>query len=78
MAFKMKKTAQKPIMGVYATKRWIKAEVKKPIRPDDLFLAFLVTALLLIASFLYLQYHEKDEEKQRTEQMKQRIKDTRR
>ena len=70
MTFKMKKTAQKPIMGVYATKRWIKAEVKKPIRPDDLFLAFLVTALLLIASFLYLQYHEKDEEKQRIESIK--------
>ena len=78
MAFKMKETAQKPIMGVYATKRWIKAEAKKPIKPDDLFLAFVVTALLLIASFLYLQYHEKDEEKQRTEQMKQRIKDIRR
>ena len=77
MAFKMEKTTQKPIMGVYATKKWIKAEVKKPIRPDDLFLAFLVTALLLIASFLYLQYHEKDEEKQRNEQMKQRIKDIR-
>ena len=70
MAFKMKKTTQKPIMGVYATKRWIKAEVKKPIRPDELFLAFLVTALLLIASFLYLQYHEKDEEKQRIESIK--------
>ena len=70
MAFKMKETVQKPIMGVYATKRWIKAEVKKPIRPDELFLAFLVTALLLIASFLYLQYHEKDEEKQRIESIK--------
>ena len=70
MAFKMKKTTQKPIMGVYATKRWIKAEAKKPIRPDELFLAFLVTALLLIASFLYLQYHEKDEEKQRIESIK--------
>ena len=70
MAFKMKKTAQKPIMGVYATKRWIKAEVKKPLKPDELFLAFLVTALLLIASFLYLQYHEKDEEKQRIESIK--------
>ena len=70
MTFKMKKTTQKPIMGVYATKWWIKAEVKKPIRPDELFLAFLVTALLLIASFLYLQYHEKDEEKQRIESIK--------
>ena len=70
MTFKMKKTTQKPIMGVYATKRWIKAEVKKPIKPDELFLAFLVTALLLIASFLYLQYHEKDEEKQRIESIK--------
>ena len=78
MAFKMKKTTQKPIMGVYATQRWIKAEANKPIRPDDLFLAFLVTAILLIASFLYLQYEEKTEEKQRTEQMKQRIKDIQR
>ena len=70
MTFKMEKTTQKPIMGVYATKRWIKAEVKKPLKPDELFLAFLVTALLLIASFLYLQYHEKDEEKQRIESIK--------
>ena len=69
MTFKMKKTTQKPMMGIYATKRWIKAEVKKPIRPDELFLAFLVTAILLIASFFYLQYHEKDEEKQRIEQI---------
>ena len=78
MAFKMKKTTQKPLREVYTTKMWIKTEVKKPIRPDELFLAFLVTAMLLIASFLYLQYEEKAEEKQRTEQMKQRIKDIRR
>ena len=73
MAFKMKKTAQKPIMGVYATKRWIKAEVKKPIRPDDLFLAFAISFVLVLMSVFWYNYSEKMQRIEDEKRIKQRI-----
>jgi hypothetical protein len=78
MAFRMKTTTQKPLREVYTSKMWIKSEINKPVKPDELFLAFAISFVLVLMSVLWYNHHQKVEEQQRIEQMKQRIKDIRR
>jgi uncharacterized membrane protein YvbJ len=63
---------------VYTQKMWIKTEIKKPIRADELFLVFAVFFVgVMVMAIMYFN-QEKTAEKQRIETMKQAIEQTKR
>ncbi len=78
MAFKMKKTTQKPLREVYKQKMWIKSELKKPIKPDELFLAFAISFVLVLMSVLWYNHSEKQTRIDDEKRIKQRIESIRR
>ncbi len=78
MAMKMKQITQKPLKEVYTQKMWIKSELKKPIKPDELFLSFAITFVLVLMSVLWYNHSEKQTRIDEQNRIKQRIESIRR
>jgi len=78
MAMKMKRTRQTAQKEVYTNKNWIRAEIKKPINPDELFLAFAISFVLVLMSVLWYNHSEKQTRIDDEKRIKQRIESIRR
>jgi len=62
---------------VYTQKMWIKTELKKPIKPDEIFLVFAVFFVgVMVMTIMYFS-QEKAVETQRINAVKQRVEEIR-
>lgn len=63
---------------VYTQKMWIKTELKKPIKPDEIFLVFVIFFIGVIVMMIMYFNHEKATETQRINAVKQRVEEVKR